>query len=75
MAVLEDLGSAPIQGAEGGGQALTAPANQSAGDPGGGKVVNQDQESFVQAPPRTPRLTSVQHETIKSYITDIKAQV
>ena len=82
MAELEEIANSQGQGTQGSGQAGgVQAAAQAAGDQEGGAQGSQEQETGAgtQAPPQLPRaalrLSSVQDETIKEYISEIRSEV
>ena len=82
MAELEEIANSQSQGTQGAGQAGgVQAAPQAAGDQEGGAQGSQEQETGAgtQAPPQLPRaalrLSSVQDETIKEYISEIRSEV
>ena len=82
MAELEEIANSQGQGTQGSGQAGgVQAAAQAAGDQEGGTQGSQEQETGAgtqappQLPPRALRLSSVQDETIKEYISEIRSEV
>ena len=81
MAELEEMDGSQGQGAQGSGQAGGVQAAQAAGGQEGASQGGQEQDTGAgtqappQLPPRALRLSSVQDDTIREYIAEIKSEI
>ena len=81
MAELEEISNSQGEGTQAAGQAGGGQAaGQAGGGQEGGAQGDQVSESGAEAqappqPPRAPRLTSVQDEAVKEYISEIRSEV
>ena len=81
MAELEEVDGSQGQGAQGSGQAGAVQTAQGAGGQEGPPQGGQEQDTGAptqtppQLPPRALRLSSVQDDTIREYIAEIKAEI